>query len=159
MKLEWFYEQVPNGIEIHQVYAVVFTNEGQILLKTNTMNDGSIDFNLAGGTPEEYDKDLISTLRRDYLEAVNTTLKDPIYYLGYQLVDEENGIKPYAQVRMTAIIDSIGESKPDPDKGITYGRILVSPKDAIKLLGWGTIGEKIITKAVEVAKKKFSLKF
>lgn len=141
------------------MYAVVFNNEGQILLKTNTMNDGSIDFNLAGGTPEEYDKDLISTLRREYIEEVNTTLKDPIYYLGYQLVDEENGIKPYAQVRMTAMIDSIGESKPDPDKRITYGRILVSPKDAIKLLGWGTIGEKIINKAVEVAKKKFSLKF
>lgn len=159
MKLEWFEEEVPSNLEVHQVYAVVFDENGNVLLKGESKKDGRIIYSLAGGTPEDFDKDRIATLRREYIEEVNTTLKDPIYYIGYQYVDEENGIAPYAQVRMTAMIDNIGESKPDPDNEKTYERILVPPQKAIELLNWGDIGPKLVRKAVEVAKEKFSLKF
>ena len=159
MKLEWVEEEVPSNLEVHQVYAVVFDENGNVLLKGESKKDGRIVYSLAGGTPEDFDKDRIATLRREYIEEVNTTLKDPIYYIGYQYVDEENGIAPYAQVRMTAMIDNIGESKPDPDNGKTYERILVPPQKAIELLNWGGIGQKLVRKAVEVAKKKFGLKF
>lgn len=159
MKLEWFEEEVPSNLEVHQVYAVVFDENGNVLLKGESKKDGRIIYSLAGGTPEDFDKDRIATLRREYIEEVNTTLKDPIYYIGYQYVDEENGIAPYAQVRMTAMIDNIGESKPDPDNGKTYERILVPTQKAIELLNWGDIGPKLVRKAVEVAKEKFGLKF
>lgn len=159
MKLEWVEEEVPSNLEVHQVYAVVFDENGNVLLKGESKKDGRIIYSLAGGTPEDFDKDRIATLRREYIEEVNTTLKGPIYYIGYQYVDEENGIAPYAQVRMTAMIDNIGESKPDPDNGKTYERILVPPQKAIELLNWGDIGPKLVRKAVEVAKEKFGLKF
>ena len=159
MKLEWIEEEVPSNLEVHQVYAVVFDKKGNVLLKGETKKDGRVVYSLAGGTPEAFDKNRIAALRREYIEEVNTTLKGPIYYIGYQYVDEENGTTPYAQVRMTAMIDSIGELKPDPDNGMTYERILVSPQKAIELLNWGDIGPKLVRKAVEVAKEKFGLKF
>ena len=37
-----------------------------------------------GGTPEDFDKDRIATLKREFVEEANTTLKDPIYLVGYQ---------------------------------------------------------------------------
>lgn len=158
MKLKWVEEEVPKNIEVRQVYAVVFNTEGKVLLKIENKN-GKKYYGLAGGTPEPFDKNRLETLKREYLEEVNTTLKEPIYYLGYQYVDEENGIVPYAQIRMTAMIDKIGIKKPDPDNGVIYDRVLVEPKKAIELLNWGDIGEKIITKAVKTAKEKFGLNF
>lgn len=159
MKLEWIEKDVPSKMETRQVYAVVFDNLGRILLKVDTLTNGEKSYNLAGGTPEVFDKDIIATLRREYIEEVNTTLLDPIIYMGYQCVDEENKIPPYAQIRMTAVIDKIGKKQPDPDNQKTYERILVKPETAIKLLNWGKIGEQIVTKAVEIAKTKFNLKF
>lgn len=157
MKLTWCENEVPAGIEVHQVYAVAFNRDGKVILKAETKKSGKRVYSLAGGTPEDYDVDRIATLRREYIEEINTTLLDPIIYLGYQLVDEENGIPPYAQIRMTAMIDEIGEKKPDPDNGETYDRILANPDVAINCLSWGDIGEKIIKKATEIAKDKFNL--
>lgn len=159
MKLSWFEEDVPDNIEIHQIYAVVFNERGEVLLKQGDRRGNMEYYALAGGTPELYDKDLLDTLRREYVEEMNTTIKDPVYYLGYQLVDEENGIPPYAQVRITAMVDTIGESLPDPDCGVTYKRVFAEPNKAIRLLNWGDIGERIIRKSVEIAKEKFGLTF
>lgn len=158
MKLQWFEEEVPSGVKVTQVYAVVFNRQGEILLKVGDKKGRNLCY-LAGGTPESFDKDRVATLKREYIEEMNTTLKDPVYYLGYQLVDEENGKLPYAQIRMTAMIDTVGEKKPDPDTGLIYGRIFAEPEKAIKLLNWGEIGEKIIRKAVKIAKEKFELDF
>lgn len=158
MKLQWFEEKVPENIKIKQVYGVIFNENGETLLKFGDKNDRDLYY-LAGGTPEECDKDMVATLKREFVEELNTTLKDPVYYLGYQLVDEENGKPPYAQVRMVAMIDKIGEKRPDPDCGKTYGRVLAKPENAIKLLSWGEIGEKIIRKAVKIAEEKFGLDF
>jgi len=77
--------------------------------------------------------------------------------LGYQEVDEENGRAPYAQVRMTAIIENIGPSRPDPDNGKTYDRILTSPKRAIELLNWGETGRLQIEEAVRIAKEQLGI--
>lgn len=159
MKLSWFEEEVPEGIEVHQIYAVVFSERGEVLLKQGNRQGNMDYYAIAGGTPEPFDKDLIESLRREYIEEMNTTIKDPMYYLGYQLVDEENGIPPYAQVRVTAMVDTIGESLPDPDCGVTYGRVYTSPENAIRLLNWGDIGERIIRKSVEIGKEKFGLNF
>lgn len=157
MKLTWCESEVPAGIEVHQVYAVAFSKGGKVILKAETKKSGKRVYSLAGGTPEDYDADRIATLRREYIEEINTTLLEPIIYLGYQLVDEENGVPPYAQIRMTAMIDEIGVKKPDPDNGEIYDRILANPDIAINYLNWGDIGEKIIKKATQIAKDKFNL--
>ena len=146
---KWFDGEVPENVKIRQVYGLVFTKDGRMLMR---IEDGR--HSLAGGTPESYDKDKIETLKRELIEEVNTTIYEPVM-VGYQLVDEENGIPPYAQVRMTALIENIGEKKPDPATGKTYDRMLVPYYKGAELLGWGEIGAKQIESAFLVAKERF----
>lgn len=148
----WFDGEVPENLEVRQVYGLVFTKDGRMLLK---IDEGIYSF--GGGTPESYDKDRIDTLKREMLEEVNTTLLEPIELVGYQLVNEGNDVKPYAQIRMTAVIDTIGEAKPDPDGGKIYKRVLVSPNRAIELLNWGQSGFNQVTAAVKIAKEKLGI--
>ena len=154
----WFYGEPPTNLKVKQVYAVAFSEDGRVLVKVHHLKDKT-DYNLIGGHPESFDKDREETLRREYIEEVNTTLKKDVYMLGYQEVREGKDIPVYAQIRMVALIDKIGESKPDVDGGEVYERLLVSPKTAIKLLNWGSIGKKVVNGAVKIAKEKFGLKF
>lgn len=151
MILRWLKEEVPSDLTTRQVYGVIFTRDGRVLLK---LEDGK--YSLAGGTPEDFDEDRVATLKRELVEEVNTTIEEPIM-LGYQYVDEENGKTPYAQVRMVALIDTIGEIKPDPDNGKVYQRILVTPSRAIELLKWGEIGNNLITDAALLAREKLGI--
>lgn len=59
---------------------------------------------------------------------------------------------------MSAIIDSIGIRQPDPDTGITYDRLLTTPKRAIELLNWGEVGERQVNEALRIAKEHLGLK-
>ncbi len=77
-----------------------------------------------------------------------------IHLLGYQLVNENNEVKPYAQVRMIAQIDKIFENRPDLDNGKLYERVFKTPKETIDLLNWGEVGRKQIEEAVKLAKKE-----
>lgn len=154
----WFYGEPPESLKVKQVYAVAFSNDGRVLLKVNKLAN-KVDYNLIGGKPEVFDQDREATLRREYIEEVNTTLQKNVYMLGYQEVNEGNGVPVYAQIRMVAMIDKIGEVLPDPDGCEIYERLLVSPKRAIELLGWGEIAEKVINGAVKIAHEKFELKF
>ena len=152
MILKWHSGEVPSSLRVRQVYGIIFTEDGRVLLKEE---DGR--FSLAGGTPEDFDEDMEATLRRELIEEVNTSIETPIL-LGYQEVDEENHIPPYAQVRMVAMIKNIGPVQADPDNGKTYVRLLTHPEKAIKYLSWGSIGETMIKEAVMLAKEKFGLK-
>jgi len=138
----WNKGEVPQEMEIRQVYGVLFDDNGNILL----MKDGD-RYSLAGGTPENFDSDIEATLRRELIEEINTTIKNPVL-VGYQSVDDEDGSPLYAQVRMAALIDKIGEAKPDIDNGKTYERALVTPAKAIELLNWGDTGKALISEAV-----------
>ena len=158
ISITWHAEPVPANLKITLVYGLIFNEKGQMLMRIETKKDKKV-YSLAGGTPEDYDNGVEATLRREMLEEVNTTLKDEIHYVGYQLIDEGNGKPPYAQVRMTALIDKLGEKQPDPDTGDTYERLLVHPEKAISLLNWGEVGKNQIEKAVEIAKEKFNIDF
>ncbi|UKI13496.1 MAG: hypothetical protein L6V84_05385 [Oscillospiraceae bacterium] len=92
------------------------------------------------------------TLRREVLEEINVTISEPIM-LGYQKVDEGDNSPPFAQVRMLALIDWIGDVRPDTANGKTYNRILVSPRRAIELLQWGIAGAEQIIAAMKMAAK------
>lgn len=154
---EWFnLKPVPEGMQIKQVYGVLFDDEGRTLIRIESFGDKKVG-GLAGGKPEKTDKDIEDTLRRESIEEVNTTLKE-IHYLGYQQVDEGNGMPVYAQIRMIALIDKIGPLQPDPDNGKTYDRILTTPENAIKLLNWSKAGGQMIRDAEHLAKIKFNFK-
>lgn len=153
----WFDGEVPENLKIKQVYGLVFTEDGRILLRVVNSPKGKT-YSLAGGKPEKTDNGIEGTLRRETLEEVNTKLKDKACLVGYLLVNEGNGIPPYAQVRMTAIIDEVGEKLPDTDGGEIYDRLLTTPEKAIKLLNWGKEGEQMVKAAVKVAKQQLGMK-
>lgn len=152
----WYNGEVPENLKVTQVYGVIFTQEGKLLMKVEDTSEGE-ECSLAGGTTEKFDVDMEATLRRELIEEVNVTIEKP-KLIGYQVVDEENGTPLYAQVRMVALIKNIGPTKPDPDNGKTYGRILVSPKKAIELLGWGDVGRKLITEGTRIAEEELGIK-
>jgi ADP-ribose pyrophosphatase YjhB (NUDIX family) len=142
----WKSSSVPEGMNVTQVYGIIFSKDGRILLQTE--NDcGNIKYSLIGGHPEKCDKGYEETLLREVWEEMNITVSEPCF-IGYQEVDEENGEEPYAQVRMAALIADVGEMRPDLDNGKTYGRLLVPPMRAAELLGWGKIAYEQITAAI-----------
>lgn len=153
----WHNGIVPEGMRVTKVYGLVFTRDGGLLLRVER-KEGRIKYSLAGGKPEANDEGGEGTLKREFLEEVNTTLLDGALVVRYQQVDEEDGMPPYAQMRMTAIIDSIGAKQPDPDTGKTYSRLLTTPKRAIELLNWGEVGESQVNDALNLAIKCFGLK-
>lgn len=159
LKLTWVGGKMPpKEMEIRQVYGVVFSRDGRVLLRLERKESGD-EYSLAGGTPEIFDEGLEATLRREMLEEVNVKLEDELVLVGYQMVEGDGERPTYAQLRLTGKISEIGEKQPDPDTGRTYERLLISPKRAIELLGWGEIGEKIICEAVEIAKTRWGLDF
>ena len=74
VKITWLKGEVPKDLYVRQVYGIVFTNDGRLLLKVEDKK-GRTDYNFPGGTPENYDTNFESTLRREFEEEVNTTLK------------------------------------------------------------------------------------
>ena len=155
-KFIWRNGNVPNTMQIKQVYGILFSIDGRIFVMAEKLAD-RIKYCLPGGHPEDIDKTLEDTLRREVLEEVNISVKNPII-VGYQEVDEEDGSCLYAQVRMAAVIDEVGEKTLDIANGKTYDRLLVSPSKAIELLNWGEVGYLQIVSAVEIAESKFNIK-
>ena len=155
-KFIWRNGNVPNTMQIKQVYGILFSIDGRIFVMAEKLAD-RIKYCLPGGHPEDIDKTLEDTLKREVLEEVNISVKNPII-VGYQEVDEEDGSCLYAQVRMAAVIDEVGEKTPDIANGKTYDRLLVSPSKAIELLNWGEVGYLQIVSAVEIAESKFNIK-
>ena len=154
-RFTWRCGSVPEGMEIRQVYGILFSEDGRILLKAEKRGDG-MRFSFAGGHPERFDADAFATLVREVREEINSSVKSP-RLLGYQEVDEEDGSPLYAQVRMAALLDEVGEILPDPDNGETYMRLLAPPDRAIALLGWGKVAEEQISEAVKVFEGDYCL--
>ena len=154
-RFEWVGDRVPEGMRITQVYGIILDREGRVMLRLEK-TAGGIRYSLGGGRPEPFDDGIEATCRRELLEEVNTEIETPVY-IGYQLVDEEDGTPPYAQVRMAALIRRIGEKKPDPDNGKTYDRYMVSPERAAALLNWGDTGRAQVMKAKEVIYRQYGI--
>ena len=154
-RFEWVGDRVPEGMRITQVYGIILDREGRVMLRLEK-TAGVIRYSLGGGRPEPFDDGIEATCRRELLEEVNTEIETPVY-IGYQLVDEEDGTPPYAQVRMAALIRRIGEKKPDPDNGETYDRYMVSPERAAELLNWGDVGYEQVMKAKEVVYRQYGI--
>ncbi len=152
VEYKWFRENVPSNLEVKQVYGIVFDEYGRVFLRIEDEK-----YKLTGGKPKDKYESYEDTLKREFLEEVNITLKD-IYMLGYQYVDEKNGLLPYVQVRMIARIDKVFDKRPDLDNGKIYKRFLVNKSKASKYLNYGSVGDKMIEDAIYLANKKYKFK-
>lgn len=152
VKYTWIKEKVPQGLNVRQVYGVVFSDDGKIILRVDNNK-----YKLTGGKPEKNDKNLAETLKREYLEELNIEIED-IYYLGYLLVEENK--ENYAQVRMIGKIKEIKETKHDDDNGKIYKRFLANTKNVKKLLDYPDLaGNQLVDDAIKLAIKKYNLNF
>ncbi len=152
-KYTWIKKEVPKNLEIKQVYGVVFSDAGNILLRVEDNK-----YKLTGGKPEVFDSNLKETLKREYREELNIELKD-IYYLGYLLV-EENSNEKYAQVRMIAKIKKVGNIQPDKDNGKVYKRFMANKKNVKNYLKYPDLaGNQLIDDAILMAKEKYNINF
>lgn len=146
---KWYYmDKVPTNIEVKQVYGIVFSNDGKVVLR---VENGK--YKLTGGRPNDEDVSLEDTLKREYLEELNIEIKD-IKYLGYLLVEEDD--EKYAQVRMIARINKIGINRPDLDNGKIYKRFMGSQVNVKKYLKYEDLaGNKMIDDALELANMNY----
>ncbi len=140
---QWVNAEVPNGLEVRQVYGFIFNFDGRILL----LEDQG-EYNLPGGKSERGES-LAETLIREVLEEVQITITSSIY-LGYQFISTE---EEFAQVRLVAWIDKILQATPDPSTGRQYKRLLVPPIQVSELLKWGESGDQQIASAIATASK------
>ena len=156
VKIIWHNGEPPKNMKVRQVYAIAFDEFGRVLLKKDTINN-KVYYGMFGEKPEEFDKDRIDALKREFLEEVNTTLKEPIYLVGCEEIEGDGDRENYAQLRMVALIDSIGSLKADYDCGRVFERLLTQPQKAIELLNWGESGKSQITEAYKIACEKFNI--
>lgn len=147
-KYTWIKENAPNNLKIRQVYGIIFSQDGKVLLR---MEENK--YKLTGGKPEK-EETFEETLKRECFEEINIEIEE-VYYLGYLLVEEEK-VLPYAQVRMIAKIKNIGESRPDLENGKLYKRFLANVENVKKYLNYEEAGNKMIEDACSLAKEKYT---
>ena len=147
---KWVEAAVPQGMSVTQVYGFVFNAEMQILLRKDNQKYG-----LPGGRPEAGEDEFGVTLSRECLEEVQARIGSECY-LGYQLVQEEDGSAAYAQVRMIARLVALDPAAPDPDTGRVYDRVFADATDTARLLSWGDVGRDQVRAAVQLAKNRWS---
>ncbi len=145
---KWCKENVPANINIRQVYGIVFSDDGKVVLRVEDNK-----YKLKGGKPKNTDINFEKTLQREYLEELNIEVKD-IYYLGYLLVKENN--EKYAQVRMIAKINKIGNNRPDIDNGKIYKRFMASQANLKSYLRYPDFaGNQMVNDALELANREY----
>lgn len=148
-KYVWIKNEMPTNIEVKQVYGIVFSEEGKILLRVDNHK-----YKLTGGHPEEKDNCFEDTLKREFMEELNVEIED-IFYLGYLLVEEDNN--QYAQVRMIAKIKKINDIRPDTDNGKVYQRYVVNQNNAKNYLDYKDLaGNQMIDDAIKLANENYS---
>ena len=152
IKYKWIREEVEQGLNIKQVYGIVFDKDGNILLRVDDNK-----YKLTGGKPKDYDRNYSETLKREYIEELNVEIED-VQYLGYLLVEEDK--EKYAQVRMIAKIKNIGPIKPDIDNGKVYKRFMVKQENVKKYLDYQDIaGNEMIDDAIKIGNQKYDFNF
>jgi hypothetical protein len=147
----WHEVPVPSGLVITQVYGYLLCpRTGRVLVQ-----DDEGAFSLPGGTPEPGNADLAATLAREAFQH-NQVRVGATAYLGYQEV-RRPGRVPYAQVRMTGVIEEFAPRAPDPGGGRVYRRLMTSLGTAPSVLGWGLPGVLQARAAARVARLEWEL--
>lgn len=126
-----------------QVYGVCFSGNEMVI----GYGGQKQDWGLIGGTIEKGET-FEETLKREIQEEANVELLSCLP-IGYQKVtDTRDGIEIY-QLRYVCTVRPYGTFVSDPAGGITEIK-LINPRDYKKYFDWGKIGEKIISRALEL---------
>ncbi len=126
--------------KLQQSYGVCFYNKKLVIVNNNgkwSLVGGQIE---KGETPE-------SALVREVQEETNMRVIEQIP-IGYQEVTNPNGTIDY-QLRSFCLVQPIGEFVSDPAGSVTEIK-LIDPKDYKKYFDWGKIGDRIMTRAIEI---------
>lgn len=126
--------EVPDGLPVRQSWGWLFAPDGRVLVLAGA--NGVL--NLPGGTVEPDDPDPLATLVREADEEAGAALGKtaPIGYLH-----DHRGLfyggSEAARLRTAAVLTSLRPVAVDPATGITWRRLLMSPRMAAKLMGGG----------------------
>lgn len=127
-------EAVPDDLPVGQSWGWLFAPDGRALVLAAP--DGGL--NMPGGTVEPEDADALATLRREASEEAGAVLAGTAH-VGY--LHDHQGLMyrgvPSARVRIAARLASLGPAAVDPAIGVTWRRLLASPRMIAALLGGG----------------------
>lgn len=126
-----------------QAYGVCFV-ENQMVIGYGGAKQ---DWGLIGGTIEEGET-FDQTFEREIKEESNMRVlkKLPV---GYQKVTDTRDGKMFYQLRYVAIVEPYGPFGFDPAGAITEIK-LIDPKDIKNYFNWGSIGDRIVERALEL---------
>jgi 8-oxo-dGTP pyrophosphatase MutT (NUDIX family) len=132
--------------KVRQVYGVCFCNGKIVLGFSRHMKK----WNLIGGTIDQGET-LEQALAREIREESNMKLLK-FWPIGYQreVTKDDN-----YQLRYACLVEPYGPFIADPAAGENHGIdriILINPKDFTEYLDWGKIGDRLITRALELTK-------
>lgn len=127
-----------------QVYGICFYGE-QMVVGYGGQKE---NWGLIGGTIEK-DESFEYTLKREIQEESNMEVLK-FAPIGYQKVTVKGKQKSIYQLRYACIVQPYGPFVSDPDEGSIQKIKLIEPTDFKKYFDWGEIGERIITRAVEL---------
>jgi len=128
-----------------QIYAVCFLGDKFVI----GWRGKKRAWGLIGGTIEKGEI-FEEALTREIREESNMRILKSIP-VGYQKVTTPSGEIIY-QLRSCCFVEPIGEFVSDPDGNITEIK-LVTPENYKTYFDWGAIGDRIITRAVELKHK------
>ena len=130
-----------------QIYGVCFYNDKLVI----GYNGKKGTWGLIGGTME-HGETFEQTLSREVQEESNMQVLKSVP-IGYQVVADPYKNKTIYQLRSYCIVKPIGPFVSDPDGNITEIK-LINPLDYKKYFNWGKVGDRLITRALELRKIK-----
>lgn len=141
-------DNLENYSPITQVYGIIFSNNGEILVCRESKESSWI---IPGGHPEDGES-IERTLKRELLEEVDVEIEN-IKPLGVQKVtfpDDPDKNKAIYQVRCIAKLKKLNPQTPDPANGSIWERKFVPADQVIEFVKWGKTGEAMFKDAIEV---------
>ena len=128
-----------------QVYGVCFCGDKMVI----GYGGQKQDWGLIGGTIEKGET-FVQTLGREIQEESNMEVLKCLP-IGYQKATDTRDNSFFYQLRYVCTVKPFGPFVSDPAGGITEIK-LIDPKDYKQYFDWGKIGDRIITRAVELLK-------
>ncbi|MDE2188720.1 MAG: NUDIX domain-containing protein [Patescibacteria group bacterium] len=126
-----------------QVYGVCFYNDKLVIGFGGHKNS----WGLIGGTIEAGET-FEQTLRREIQEESNMKIIS-FKAIGYQKVINEIDDTFIYQLRYACVVEPFGPFESDPAGSVIEIK-LIDPKEYKKYFDWGKIGERIISRAIEL---------
>lgn len=133
--------------KIKQAYAVCFFNGKMVIV----FHGKRKDWTLVGGSIEPGES-LEDCLKREIQEESNMKVID-FKPIGYQMI--KTGDNVIYQLRYMCIVEPYGEFISDPAEKITEIKA-IEPESYKQYFDWGEIGDRIVTRALELAKNNRS---